>query len=86
MIYAFIYEGVANWAATDGVVRLLVPNQPEIEIALTSDNRNLNMCGIVVLTNTHGSIDVERRVEYVSGHKELDKAFGFGLRWARGSK
>lgn len=86
VIYAFIYEGVANWAATDGVARLLVPNQPEIEIALTSDNRNLNMCGIVVLTNTHGSIDVERRVEYVSGHKELDKAFGFGLRWARGSK
>lgn len=86
VIYAFIYEGAANWAATDGVVRLFAPNQPEIEIALTGDNRNLNMCAIAVLTNTQGGIEITRRVDYVSGHQVLDKLFGFGLRWTRGSK
>ncbi|MFU8925666.1 TerD family protein [Acinetobacter puyangensis] len=85
VIFAFIYQGVPNWSATDGVVTIYVPDQPPIEIRLT-EGQPLGMCGIVELTNQDGSIQVQRHVRYVKGHIELDDAFGFGLRWKAGSK
>ena len=85
VLFAFIYEGVPNWAATDAVVTIFVPDQPPIEIRLT-EGQPLGMCGIVELTNQAGNIQVQRHVRYVPGHKELDQAFGFGLRWVAGSK
>lgn len=85
VIFAFIYEGIPNWAATDGVVTIYVPDQPPIEIGLT-EGQPYAMCGIVELTNQGGGIQVQRHVRYVQGHRELDQAFGFGLRWKAGSK
>jgi tellurite resistance protein TerA len=85
VIFAFIYGGVPNWAATDGVVTIYVPDQPPIEVRLT-EGQALGMCGIVELSNIGGSIQVNRHVRYVKGHRELDQLFGFGLRWQAGSK
>ena len=85
VIFAFIYQGVPNWAETDAVVTIYVPEQPPIEIRLI-EGQPLGMCGIVELVNQKGNIEVRRHVEYVKGHKELDRAFNFGLRWVAGSK
>ncbi len=85
VIFAFIYEGIPNWAATDGVVTIYVPDQPPVEIRLT-EGQPLGMCGIAELTNQGGGIQVQRHVQYVKGHIELDQAFGFGLRWKSGRK
>ncbi|MGR2826112.1 tellurium resistance protein [Acinetobacter sp. 1124_18A] len=85
VLFAFIYDGVPNWAETDAVVTIYVPNQPPIEIRLT-EGQPLGMCGIVELINQSGSIQVQRHVSYVAGHRELDQAFSFGLRWVVGSK
>ncbi|MFX4620530.1 tellurium resistance protein, partial [Acinetobacter baumannii] len=74
-----------NWAETDAVVTIYVPDQPPIEIRLT-EGQPLGMCGIVELVNQSGSIQVQRHVRYVPGHRELDQAFSFGLRWVAGSK
>lgn len=85
VLFAFIYDGVPNWAETDAVATIYVPNQPPIEIRLT-EGQPLGMCGIVELINQSGDIQVQRHVSYVAGHRELDQAFGFGLRWVVGSK
>jgi len=85
VLFAFIYDGVPNWAETDAVVTIYVPDQPPIEIRLT-EGQPLGMCGIVELINQSGSIQVQRHVSYVGGHRELDQAFSFGLRWIAGSK
>lgn len=85
VIFAFIYEGAPNWAATDAVVTIHAPQQPPIEVKLT-EGKPLGMCGIVELSNLQGSIQVARHVQYVPGHRELDQQFGFGLRWQAGSK
>lgn len=85
VLFAFIYEGVPNWAETDAVVTIYVPDQPPVEVRL-SEGQPLGMCGIVELVNKDGSIQVQRHVRYVRGHRELDQAFGFGLRWVAGSK
>ncbi|MGP5272190.1 TerD family protein [Psychrobacter faecalis] len=85
-IFAFIYEGVPNWAQTDGVVTIHVPEQPPIETRLTEGTSNLPMCAIARLVNQQGSINVERINQYFQGHQEMDKAFNWGFSWKRGRK
>ncbi|WP_352259355.1 TerD family protein [Psychrobacter sp. TB55-MNA-CIBAN-0194] len=85
-IFAFIYEGAPNWAQTDGVVTIAVPEQPPIETRLTEGTGNLPMCAIARLVNQQGSINVERINQYFKGHQEMDKAFNWGFSWKRGSK
>ncbi|MES2206029.1 MAG: TerD family protein [Pseudomonadota bacterium] len=86
LVYAFIYEGVPNWAATDANVTLFVPNEPNIEIQLTEDSRNLNMCGMVLLENVGGALRVSRLMHYTSNHHTLDQTYQWGLNWKAGSK
>jgi tellurite resistance protein TerA len=86
MIYAFIYQGVPNWAATDGVITIHVPNQAPIEIALTEGDASKSLCGVVMLENRGGQIDVSREVRYFSSQKPLDEYYGWGLRWTTGTK
>ena len=86
IIYAFIYEGAPNWAATDAVVTIHVPNQAPIEIALTEGDSGKSLCGVVLLENRGGAIHVSREVQYFSSQKPLDEHYGWGLRWSKGSK
>ncbi|GAA0311368.1 TerD family protein [Psychrobacter aestuarii] len=85
-IFAFIYQGVPNWAKTDGAVTIHVPEQPPIETRLTEGAGNLPMCAIARLVNQNGSINVERINRYFAGHQEMDQAFGWGFQWKRGRK
>ncbi|CAM3791428.1 TerD family protein [Rahnella bruchi] len=86
LIYAFIYEGAASWDKTDGVVTLHIPEQPPIETRLTEGPDRHNMCAIARLVNENGAIKVERINQFFSGHKDMDKALGWGFRWSAGSK
>ncbi|MEA9389596.1 TerD family protein [Acerihabitans sp. TG2] len=86
LIYAFIYEGVASWDKTDGVVTLHIPDQAPIETRLTEGSNRHNMCAIARLVNENGTIKVERINQFFNGHKEMDKSLGWGFRWSAGSK
>lgn len=85
LIFAFIYEGVPNWAATDGVVTVSINNQPPVEVRLDrADNKG--MCAIAMIENVRGQLSVTKLVEYFHGHPDMDKWFGFGFNWRAGSK
>ena len=86
LVYAFIYEGAPNWQATDGVITLYIPGEPPIEVRLSEEGGTKGMCAIALLENVGGSVKVNRRVEFFKGHSDMDKAFGWGMRWAAGSK
>lgn len=86
VIYCFIYDGVPNWAATDGMVKIDVPEQPPIEVRMTEGSNRLGMCAVAELRNQHGNIQIQRVMKYFSGHKALDKHFGFGFSWTTGRK
>lgn len=86
LIFAYIYEGVASWDKTDGIVTLHVPDQPPIETRMTEGQNRRNMCAIARLVNDNGSIRVERINQFFNGHDDMDKAFGWGFRWRAGSK
>jgi len=86
MVFAFIYEGVPNWAAADGVVTLIPASGPQVEVRLDEHDAKATMCGIAMLENVGGELSVRREVRYVGGHRQLDEAYGFGMRWTAGRK
>jgi len=91
IIFTFIYEGVPNWSATDGVVTIAVPNQAPIEVRLDGGGSQM-MCAIAMIENQGGQLQVTKMVEYfeqqgkTSAHEMMDRRFNFGLRWKTGSK
>lgn len=91
LIFSFIYEGVPNWAATDGVVTIAAPDQAPIEVRLDGGGNQM-MCAIALIENRGGSMEVTKLAEYfqqmggTSAHELMDRRFGFGLRWKTGSK
>jgi tellurite resistance protein TerA len=91
VIFSFIYEGVPNWAATDGVVTIAVPNQAPIEVRLDGGGSQM-MCAIAMIENQGGQLQVTKMTEYfeqqgkTSAHELMDRRFNFGLRWKTGSK
>ncbi|MFL6658758.1 MAG: TerD family protein [Massilia sp.] len=91
LIFAYIYQGAANWAATDGVVTINMPEQPPIEVRLDQGGSQM-MCAIAMIENRSGSLQVTKLEEYFSqvgresAHELMDKRFGFGLRWTTGTK
>ncbi len=86
LVFAFIYEGIPNWAQTDGVVTLYVPEQPPIEIPMSEGSNRLGMCAVALLENIGGSVQVSRENRYFSGHRDMDRAYNWGLAYQAGSK
>jgi tellurite resistance protein TerA len=65
---------VLQWAATDGVVTIKIPDQ-QIEVHLTDGNQ-LTTCSIVELKNNNGTIQANREVRYFKDQKYLDEHYG----------
>lgn len=86
LVFTFIYDGVPNWDATDGVVVVRVPGETPIEVRLTGGSNTAGMCGIAMIENIDGEIKVTRLVDYVAGHEALDRAHGWNMKWRTGSK
>ena len=86
LVYTFIYEGVANWQQADGVVTVKCPGSPDIIVRMDEYGSSKAMCAIAMLENINDTFSVEKLVHFFSGHKSMDKAYHWGLRWTAGSK
>lgn len=86
LVYAFIYDGVPNWAAADGVATVKIPGQPDIEVRLDNPASGQGMCAIALIENDKGKLKVTKEERYFRGHEDMDKAYRWGLRWVAGSK
>jgi tellurite resistance protein TerA len=87
LIFAMIYEGAANWAAVDGVVTLTPANGQQFEVKLDATSSESRMCAVAQLVESGGELVFQREVQYIEGGQmALDKAFGWGMTWARGRK
>ena len=91
LIFAFIYDGVPNWSATDGVVTIEMADQAPVEVRLDQGG-NQSLCAIAMIENRGGTLQVTKLVDYfaqqgnVGVHQLLDNKYGFGLRWKAGKK
>ncbi|SIR82087.1 TerD family protein [Williamsia sterculiae] len=87
LIFAYIYEGVPNWAAADGVVTLVPVRGPEIEVRLDEHQQGAMSCAIALVENRGGELVVNREVRYIRGAQDaVDAAYGWGMQWTRGRK
>ncbi len=87
LVYTFIYQGAANWKEAQGIVTVKCPGSRDIIVKMDEYGSNLTMCGITLLENRDGqSLSMEKIVQFYKSHIELDKAFGWGMRWVKGSK
>ena len=87
LVYTFIYEGAVNWREAKGIVTVKCPGSKDIIVKMDEYGANLAMCGIALLENRDGhSLSMEKVVRFFDGHRDLDAAFGWGLRWVVGSK
>lgn len=87
LIFAYIYEGVPNWAAANGVVTLFPPVGPQVEVHLDEPRPGARTCAIALLAPSGGDVSVHREVRYIDGSQmELDHAYGWGLQWTVGRK
>ncbi|THF84531.1 TerD family protein [Cohnella fermenti] len=87
LVFAFIYEGVANWAQADGVATIKHAGGPDIEVRMDEHNNRKGMCAIAMIENVNDeTFSIKRLVEYFDGHRKLDEAYRWGMRWTAGSK
>ncbi|MDB5963033.1 MAG: tellurium resistance protein [Massilia sp.] len=91
LVFAFIYDGVPDWSATDGVVTIEIPDQPPVEVRLDQGGKQ-PLCAVALIENRGGTLQVTKLIDYFSQqgstsvHQLLDTKYGFGLRWKTGSK
>lgn len=85
-VFAFIYEGVAQWSQADGRVTIHPPEGSPVEIALDETRDGVGMCAICLIQGTASGFTIERQVQYIRDHRELDAMFGWGMKWRAGSK
>jgi tellurite resistance protein TerA len=87
LVFAYIYEGAPNWAAANGVVTLYPQGAAPIEVRLDEHAQGARSCAIALLTNSGGSLTVQREIRYLPGvQRDLDGAYGWGLNWTSGRK
>jgi tellurite resistance protein TerA len=87
LVFAFIYQGVTNWSEADGIVTVKQGGGPDIIVNLDEHKNRKGLCAIALFRNvSNETFSVERLVQYYSGHRELDEAYGWGLRWVTGTK
>lgn len=87
LVYTFIYEGAANWAEAQGVVTVKCPGSQEIVVRMDEYGSNLPMCAIAMLENCNDeTFSVEKIVRFFQGHRFMDQAFNWGLKWVAGRK
>ena len=85
LIYAFIYEGVPNWASADGVVTIHLPDGAPVEVPL-DESSNLGMCAVAEITNENGGIKFNREIKYFQAHPQMSEQYRYPLQWRAGRK
>lgn len=86
LVYAYIYDGAASWAAIKPHIRVVVPGADPIKIVPDVRDSDLCVCTVALIENQRNGIKLTHLNEYFPGHAEMDRAFGFGLAWADGQK
>lgn len=87
IVYTFIYDGVARWDETDAIVKITVPGTETVEVKMDQQKTDKKFCAIAELDfNGDNSITVKKLVTFHKGHRDCDKAYGWGFDYAPGSK
>ena len=89
VIFAFIYDGVAQWSDSDAVVTVDIPGLSKVETRLYEAAGVANtkrLCAIARIRIEDDTISIERIEKYFADQEQMDKHFGWGFKWKPGRK
>jgi tellurite resistance protein TerA len=90
LLYVYIYEGAADWAAVRPQIHVDVPGEAPLvitpHVAAGAYPVDTSVCVVAQLENVRGGIRLTHFSEYFASHPAMDRAFGYGLVWEDGSK
>ncbi|WP_408589430.1 TerD family protein [Novosphingobium sp.] len=85
-VFALIYDGVPNWTQTDGVVRIDIPGQPQIEVRMNEGRNDKRLCGIATIDNRNGELNIERYMQYFDSQQPFAEALEYYFNWRSATK
>jgi uncharacterized protein involved in tellurium resistance len=87
LVFVYIYDQTPAFDRTHAIVTLYPSSGPRIEIQLEERHPQSRSCAVFSVANVKGDMIVRREVKFVYGFQaELDRLYGWGLRWGRGYK
>ena len=86
LVFAFIYEGAANFGTVNGRLTLHERDGSETLIRLDAPRAGATFCAICLISRTASGVDIVKEARYFQGHRDADQHYGFGFQWSRGSK
>lgn len=88
LIYTYIYEGVTNWASTDGVVTIKPNSGEKIIIRMDEHDNSKKLCALALIENVNNNtFKIDRIIRYFKRQSELDAAYNWGgMNWKPGRK
>lgn len=87
LIYSYIYKGISNWSAIDGVVTVQQSGKPDIIIRLDQPDTGNGTCAIAVIEKvSEGNYKIMKLGEYFDGRPAMDDAYHWGFNWREGRK
>lgn len=85
MVFAFIYEGTADFRSVGGYATIHEPSG-EIRIELNNPDPGRTFCSVCTIRASDAGVEVTKEERYFGGHPEADRHYGFGFSWRPGSK
>lgn len=85
-IYAFIYEGAAQWSRTDAVVTVKIPGNGDVVVPMGQQRSDKTFAAIAGIEFHEEAIQVTKLVTFHNGHAECDRAYRWEMKWQAGAK
>jgi tellurite resistance protein TerA len=86
LIYAYVYTGASTWADVAPDVTLKITGHPDLHVRPNMGGPDLAVCAIALIEQIRGGLKLTNLTQYFPGQAEMDRAFGFGIRWRDGTK
>lgn len=87
VVYVYIYSAAEfNWENIRPKITIRIPGEQPLVVTPAIKKTDLPVCAVAGIENERGAIRFTNFGEYFPGHAELDRAYGFGLKWDDGHK
>jgi tellurite resistance protein TerA len=86
LVYAYIYQGVANWSQANSEVILQQVGGMELVLKLDESRPACAFCAVAEIQVQANSLQITRDVRFFATLHELSAAYGWDLEWLPGQK
>ncbi|MDR6218361.1 TerD family protein [Deinococcus soli (ex Cha et al. 2016)] len=86
LIFAFIYEGTANFRDVSAHMTLRDTAGNEVKLNLDNPSGMARFCAVALLERQGDQLIVRKEEQYFRDHEDCDRHYRFGFNWRPGSK